>query len=244
MDPMTKRARLLARTAALTGLAALTIAGPARVEAADRPMAVDLGGRLRIQQSLPSACGDVDLATAVAQGVLELTPSGGRRVPGGLQFTLTRSSVSFAPFTVRRACFGQSETREYTEIGVGLARAVTFVASPVDPKSSAYRVTIPREAITFVEAAIVNGRLETGSRHPDEDVTGLIDLAAGRVSLTVRLVHRVHLELGCFPGRRCAVNDDYPGLLEATLNGTIAFAPEPDADGKSARDAAGKLGSR
>jgi hypothetical protein len=229
MKPMTKRTLLLIVLTALTGAAA------ARLEAADRrPMTVTLSGSLRVEQNVPSPCDDVDQTTPVVAGLLQITPNGGLDVSGGKLFTLTRASVSFAPFTVSRSCLGHSETREYTEIHVDLGRAVTFTAP--GSGTGPYAFTIPKDDFSFVEAALVNGDLETGIKKPEEDVTGTIDLGAGTVNLGVRVATKIHIEFGCVPVFGCVVNDDYHGHLTATLTGTIAFPPQPDADGDGVPD--------
>src|SRR5262245_15798012 len=100
---------------------------PSRLGADAAPMIVtNLTGQLQIHQNIP--CGSVNQTTNVTGGRLVIAPAGGVDVPGGKQFGLTRANISFAPFSISGSCYGYGSTRNYTALGVDLARAVVFTA--------------------------------------------------------------------------------------------------------------------
>lgn len=212
----------------------LLLIGTASLSASDpvvgQPAVVTgLAGSLRIQQAVP--CGNnIDQTTPAIGGRFELTPAEGLDVPGGRLFSLTRGNVFFAGFTITRSCLGYTETRTYTEVGVQVARAVSFTAVPVGP--GVYSVRIPKGQFLIYEASAVNDKLETGSKRPSEDVTGTIDLAHGSVRMRVVLATRIHFRAGC-TAMGCAIDEIKYGTLTANLSGTIVF---PDADGDGVAD--------
>lgn len=216
-------------------LAGLPVAG----RAADpnlRPLVVtNLSGELRIEQDLPSACGDVDQATPVTGGRLEITPAEGYEAGGGARrFDLIRASVTFAPFLVRRSCYTHSEARDYTALAVQLGvAAAPMEGAPAGP--DVFTLSASRDDVVFYEAATVNGRLETGYKRPSEDLTGTLDLAGGTASFRVVIATKIHIKGGCVPVIGCAVDDDYHGTLTATISGTLVF-PDADEDGVPDRD--------
>ena len=221
---MTTRTRLLSTVA----LAALTLAGTVARGADIQPMAVvNLTGGLRIQQSVPCA-DDIDQTTPVTGGRLELTPSEGIPVAGGGRFvTLTRANVSFAPFEISRSCFGFGETRNYGTTQVQLVRAVSFTAQPT-ATPDVFSIVIPKDQFQLYYVTIVNGRLEVAYKYPREDVTGMLDLAAGTMQMRAVLATRVHFKVCTLFG--CPVDEVRTGTLTADLAGTIAF-PDADNDG-------------
>lgn len=193
-----------------------------------RPMVVgNLTGNLRVQQGVPCD-DDVDRLTPVTGGRLELTPADGFTVTAGKRFTLVRGAITFSGFSVSRSCLGFDRTRSYGEIGVQLSRAVTFTATST-PTPNVYSVTIPKSSFEVFYATMVNGSQETGRKHPSQDVTGTIDLAAGTVSMRVVLATSVHFEAGCTP-IGCIINETHGGTLTADIAGTIVF-PDTDSDG-------------
>ena len=212
---------------ALIGGTAGVVLATGFVQTADlQPMVVtNLGGTLRIQQGVP--CEDVDQTTALNGGRLELTPAEGVDVGADKRFVLTKADVSFAPFSISRSCLGFSRTRNYTEVGVQLGQAVSFLA--LGAGGGLYNLTIPKEDVRLVTAAVVNGDLETVIKLPSEDVTGTINLTTGVFSMHVVLATRVHFEAGCTP-LGCVINETYNGKLTADITGTIVF-PDTDADG-------------
>jgi hypothetical protein len=225
MKTKTKRMLLLIGGMSAIALAA-TVAGTADLQ----PMIVNtLTGNLRIQQSIPCAS-NVDQTTPVTAGRLELSPADGVDVPGGKIFSLTRVNVSFAPFTIHRSCVGLFDrTKDYTNVAVQLASAVSFTAVSSGP--GVYAVSIPTEDFLVYETAVVNGEVETGTKHPKVPVTGTIDLINGTVHMVVAVATKFHFKALCDPiFDVCVYDDDYHGTLTATLDGTIAF-PDSDHDG-------------
>jgi hypothetical protein len=218
----------------LGGLSGIAPAVPLAQSPDLQPMVVNnLTGDLRVQQSTPVTCNDVDQTTPVTQGRIEITPAEGVDVPGGKFFVLTRANVSFAAFTVHVSCLGgaESRTRNYTKVDVQLGRAVSFNASPSAP--GVFDVTIPKDDFLIYESAIVDGESETGYKSPKEDVTGTIDLENGTVQMRVVVATRIHFKGGCLPYVGCAIDEDRDGTLTADLSGTIVF---PDADGDGVPD--------
>jgi hypothetical protein len=173
----------------------------------------------------------VDQTTPVTGGRFELTPSEGIDVPGGKRFMLSRGNVSFAPFSISRSCATIDRTRNYTSVGVQLARSASITALETGP--GVYALNIPKEDFLIYEAVVVNGELETGYKLPSQDVTGTINLGAGTVHLTVILATRVHFEGGCTP-LGCIVNETTDGTLTANIDGSIVF-PDTDGDGVADR---------
>ena len=214
------------------GVSVVVLAGALAQSADLQPMVVaGLGGTLHMQQDVPCT-DDVNQTTAVTAGRLELTPAEGVDVGGNKRFVLAKANVSFAPFSIHRSCLGFDRTRNYTEVGVQLGRAVFFSATAAG--GGAYSVTIPKENFQLFTATVVNGDIETGQKRPSEDVTGTINLTTGAVSLHVVLATRVHFEAGCVLGV-CAIDETGDGTLTADLTGTIVF-PDRDADGVADRN--------
>ena len=214
------------------GVSVVALAGALAQSADLQPMVVaGLGGTLHIQQGVPCD-DDVNQTTAVTAGRLELTPSEGVDVGGNKRFVLTKANVSFAPFSIHRSCLGFDRTRNHTEVGVQLGQAVSFTATAAG--GGAYNVTIPKESFQLFTATVVNGDVETGQKHPSQDVTGTINLTTGAVSLHVVLATRVHFEAGCVLGA-CVIDETRNGTLTADLTGTIVF-PDRDADGVADRN--------
>ena len=210
---------------------ALTALAPTAVRAQatnlQAMIVTNLTGQLRIQQEVP--CDDIDQTTPVTAGRLELTPTEGRAVPGGRFFLLARAHVSFAPFSASGSCLGFGETRHYTEVGVQLGRVAPFTATESSP--GVFTVVVPKEDLLLYEAAIVDGELETGYRHPREDATGTINLNTGAVELQVAIATSIRFKAGCDPiFDICIIDETGEGTLTATLSGTIAF-PDNDLDG-------------
>ena len=200
-----------------------------------RPLVVtNLTGELRIEQSLPSACGDVDQATQVTGGRMEITPAEGYEVTDGRRFDLTSATVTFAPFLIRRSCYLHSEVRDYTALAVQLGvAAAPLRAVPSGPE--VFDLTISRDDVVLYEAAAVNGGLETGYKRPTEDVTGTLDFQNGTITLRMVIGTKLHIQGGCLPPFGCTVDGDYPGTLTATIAGTLVF-PDADGDGVPDRD--------
>jgi hypothetical protein len=216
----------------------LMAAAPAAAQAATvnrRPLVVtNLTGELRIEQSLPAACGDVDQATQVTGGRMEITPAEGYEVTDGRRFDLTSATVTFAPFLIRRSCYLQSEVRDYTALAVQLGvAAAPFKAVPSSPE--VYDLTISRDDIVLYQAAAVNGGLETGYKRPTEDVTGTLDFQIGTITLRMVIGTKLHIKGGCAPVGGCVVDGHYEGTLTATIAGTLVF-PDSDGDGVPDRD--------
>jgi len=194
-----------------------------------QPMTIGpVGGSLRIQQSLPGTCDNVDQSTPATGGRIELSPADGIDVPGGKQFVLTRANVTFAPFSVHRECMTQNVTKNYSGIAVQLTRTGTVTATPVAP--GVYTFTIPRDQPLFYETALVNGELQPGYMPPKDDVTGTIDLVQRLFTMRVTTQMKLHFEWGCVPYAGCVIDEDREGTLTATLSGEIAL-PDADRDG-------------
>jgi hypothetical protein len=164
-----------------------------------------------------------------------MSPAEGVDAPGGGKtFVLNRVSVSFAPFSIHRSCLTVDRTRNYTEVGVQLARAVTFTAAPLG--AGLFQVTIPAEDFLIYESAVVDGEAETGYKRPKAPVTATIDLAHGTVQLRVAVGTRVKFKAGCVDPcpigscEVCVVDETTDGTLTADLAGTIHF-PDSDGDG-------------
>ena len=219
--------------ALLGGVSGVVLAAALAQSADLQPMVVtNLAGNLRIEQDVPCS-DDVDQTTPVTAGRFELTPAEGVNVTGGKEFVLTKANVSFAPFSIHRSCLGFDRTRNYTEVGVQLAQAVSVRATAVG--GSAYNLRISRDDFRLFTATVVNGDIETGQKHPSEDVTGTINLTTGAVSLRVVLATRVHFKAGCVPHIGCVINETDDGTLTANITGTIVFR-DTDGDGIPDRD--------
>lgn len=215
MKPM-----MTVRTLFVIGLVALRPA-PTRAQLVDiRPLAVELTGNLHIWQDLPWPCDNVTQDAPVIAGRLEIAP-GEVEVGVGSQrlFIMTEASVDFAPFSVHRSCVGYDVTRDYSVVSAQLGGALSFLSPPSSP--GVYPITVPKERVLIHETSVVNGRPETGDKHPSEDVTGTIDFATRTVNLQIVVPTKVHVEPDVLYG-------DYHGTLTATLSGSI---PWPDSDG-------------
>jgi hypothetical protein len=226
MRAMTIKSMLLLTGGALSAAAmAATLAGSADLEPAT---VSSLTGTLRIQQGIPCD-NDVDQTSPVTGGAMQLTPAGGIDVSGGgKRFTLNSVHVSFGAFSISRSCLGFGDTRSYSEVGVQLERAVSFVATPLG--SDIFAFTIPKDNFLIFESSIVNNTPETGYKQPSEDVTGTLNLASGAITVTAVVGNSIHFQEGCVPYVGCVIDDTKSGTLTATIAGTIAF-PDADADG-------------
>lgn len=194
-----------------------------------QPMIVtNLTGSLRIQQSLPGTCDNIDQSTPVTAGRIEISPAEGIDVLGGKQFVLTRANATFASFKIHRDCMTQNVTKQYSGVAVQLIRTATINAVPSG--SGGYAFTIPKDDVLFYESALVNGNPEPGYMQPKEDVTGTIDLTQRTFSMQVAVQTKLHFKWGCFPYVGCAIDEDRYGTLTATLSGTIVL-PDADRDG-------------
>jgi hypothetical protein len=171
----------------------------------------------------------VDLTTPVIGGQLALTPAEGIPIGGGLRFSLTHANVLFAGFSVNRSCRGFADTRNYTQVGVQLARAVSFTATG---GPTVFAFTIPKGDFLIYESLVVNGGADSAYKHPREDVTGTIDFGADTVSLHIMVGARVHFEAGC-TSLGCIIKEDKDGMQTADVSGGIVF---PDADGDGVPD--------
>ncbi len=194
-----------------------------------RPMAVTpMTGTLRVVQDVP--CGDdINELVALKAGRLELTPAEGVTVTGGKLFMLASANLVFAGFSASRSCLGISETRSYGDIGVQLAKTLSFVAVSTDV-AGVYSVRIPRTAFQIVYGTIVNGGLETAVKQPSEDVTGEINIGRGTMTMHVVFATKVHFQGGCVDPFGCVVDETDDGTLTSDLAGTIVF-PDTDGDG-------------
>ena len=211
------------------GLTAIVSAMPLALGADLQPIvAANLTGELHVEQGIP--CGGVaEATTPVAQGRLEITPVEGVGVPGGgTRFTLARVSVAFEPLSLHGSCLGVGETRQYTELGVQLEKAVSFTAVSSGP--DVFDFTIPKGNFLVYEGAMLGDDLENGYKYPSEDVTGTIDLAHATVTMRVVLATRVQFKAGCLPPFGCIINETDNGTLTATLGGALTF-PDSDGDG-------------
>jgi hypothetical protein len=92
-----------------------------------------------------------------------------------------------------------------------------------------YSLTIPKSAIQFYEATMVNGGPENGLLTPSQDVTGIIDLTHGTASVHVVINTSVHFQGGCL-GSLCAIEETDSGTLTTDVSGTLAL-PDIDGDG-------------
>ena len=188
----------------------------------------NLTGGLRIQQSVPCA-DDIDQTAPVTGGRLELTPAEGVLVAGGGRaFSLTMATVSFAPFSISRSCFGVGETHTYGVTRAQLVRAASFTAIPT-ATPQVFSITIPKEIFQFYYTTTHNGRLEVAYKFPRDDVTGTIDLATGAIQVRVVMATSVHFKV-CIPIAGCVVDETRAGTATVTLAGTITF-PDADSDG-------------
>jgi hypothetical protein len=210
--------------------ATVLAAGLARSADLSPALVTNLSGDLRIQQGIPCD-NDVDQTTPVTGGSIELTPAEGIDVAGGRQFTLTSVRVTFAAFSISRSCLGFGQTRSYSEIGVQLARAVTFVGTPLG--GNVFAITIPKDNFLIYEATIADNTPESGYKQPSQDVTGTLDLTNGTMSVTVAVANSIHFQAGCVPVVGCAIDETKSGTLTANVAGTITF---PDADGDGVPD--------
>ena len=215
------------------GVAAAIVIVTSLATSADLQPAVvtNPAGTLRVQQRAPCD-NNIDRTTAVTRGRLEFLPADGLPAAGGGRFfTLTRATLTFAPFSVSGSCLGFSQTRNYSEVNVNVVRSVSFTATPT-PTPNVYGILIPRGAVEVYYATTVNGARDIGYKQPKQDVTGTIDLAAGTVQLRLVFGTRVTFKEGCsFLG--CIIDETHDGTLTANINGPLVF---PDSDGDGVAD--------
>jgi hypothetical protein len=192
----------------LIGLSAVAVPAVSRAETPNLVIS-DIGGTLALDQSLPFPCGDLTGSIPVQSGRIEIAPATGVATGGGQFFVLTQGVVLAQPFTTHVSCDTRDETRSYSELGIQIAVAVPFVASPAG--TGAFSFSIPAADVVLYEGAIVNGASEEGYQNPRDPVTGTIDLVRGTLELHV--VGTTHIDAGVLGG--------FDGTLTATLSGTF-----------------------
>ena len=161
----------------------------------------------------------------------EIAPAEGIDLGGGRKrFTLTRLTLSFAPFSLRRECRGVDVTRDYTEESAELSRPVSFTASLVRP--DVYSFSIPKAQFLIYLTATVNRGFDGGYNFPSEDVTGIIDFTRGAVQIHAAVATRVRFQAGCTPAG-CMIDEHKDGTMTLDMAGDIVL---PDADGDRVPD--------
>jgi hypothetical protein len=192
----------------------------------------NLTGGLRIQQEIPCSMRALEHfhhTAPVKGGRLELTPAGGRDVPGGKSFALMRADVIFRGFSIQRSCLTVDRTQTYQQLSVRLASAVAFTAASVSPWAQVYQLRIPKADVLLQEAVVVNGVPSNTYKVPTEDVTGTIDLENRTVQLHIVITQTIHFQAGCTE-IGCVVDEDGRQVLTADIAGTIIL-PDVDRDG-------------
>jgi hypothetical protein len=163
---------------------------------------------------------------------MQIGPNGGFDVSDREKlFTLNGMTLFFAPFAVHADCLGFRATRRFTEIGVSLGHVVTFPGVLDNPLGDGrFNVRIPKGDVLISMAMIDNRSPESAVAHPNEDVTGVIDLTRGTVQLHVVVGDLLHFRVpaGCGGVDRvpCIINQFKPGVLTADIAGIIVF-PQP-----------------
>ena len=226
----TKRTRFVAGV-----LSAIVLSSSLAMALGPKLIFTNLTGQLHVLQRVP--CGDpVDVTTSIADGRMEVTPSQQRRdasgAPGAVMFDLSRLDMFFTPFTVQRDCHGITAAADFREIGVRLARGVTFTAEAVGgPEARRYRFSIPKDEVLIYESVMDNlpvQQPETAYQRPSEDVTGQIDLRRGTARLHITLSTEMRFRAGCV-GNRCLIDQVRRGRQTADVEGTI-LNPATDTD--------------
>lgn len=180
-------------------------------------------GGVHVVQDIP--CGSTaDLTTDIAEGLMEITPTIPAKGKGGsIKLDLTRLDLFLTPFAARHECLGISGSIDFREIGVRLARGVTFTAESIGSEGSQYRFVIPKAEVLIFQSVLDNMPVkqpETAYQRPTEDVTGEIDLRRHTVRMQVTLGSALQFRAGCID-KRCAINETLKGTQTAEIYGSI-----------------------
>jgi hypothetical protein len=226
----TNRTRLVAGV-----LCAVVLSVPLAAAIAPKILLNNLRGQLHIVQAVP--CGAVlDFTTSVADGRMELTPVARSR--SGQTFDLTRLDMFFTPFSVEHECLGMTATVEFKEIGVRLAKPVTFEALG-DSHGGLFRFSIPKEQVLIFESVVDNlpvPQPETAYQTPSEDVTGEIDLRGGTAQLHIALSSMLRFKAGCV-GKKCVIDQALEGSQRVDITAMVV-SPTTDTDRDGVPDVA------
>ena len=210
---------------------ALVLSAPLALAFVPSLIFTNFRGTLHISQRVP--CGGVlEVTTTVADGRMDITPFlvRGDVIGAPVQFKMTRADMFYTPFSAHHECNGIAATAVFSEIGLRLAKSVTFAGEPIGERH--YRFSIPKEQFLIYESVMSNvpavQQPETRYVRPSEDVTGEIDLRRGTAQLHIALASRLRFRAGCI-GRRCAVDEILEGTQVSDLAGGL-YAPGTDSD--------------
>jgi hypothetical protein len=207
--------------AGAVGAMMLTSAPAAYAQAAPRPQRLNINsvyGDVRIQQGLPCK-NRLDLTTSIQQGRMELTWLQVQR--DAVLIDLMRLNLFVKPFHVDASCSGIKAAVDFREIGISLASALRFTATPTGAGGGLVQFTIPKEKFLIFESVLNTAPVkqpETEYRLPAEDVTGVIDLRNQTVQLRVLLNSELHFRAGCEKGR-CRIDETLPGTIASDVRG-------------------------
>lgn len=198
--------------------ALMLAAAPVQAAGPQRLNINEVSGDVRIQQTLP--CDQrFDLATIITQGRMELTWfETSRRT---VLIDLMRLNMFVKPFKVSAACNGIKASVEFREIGIQLAGAIRFDATPTGAGGGLVSFTIPKERVLIYKSVLDTAPVkqpETSYDRPNEDVTGVIDLRRQTVQLRVVLKNELHFQAGCEKGR-CRIDEIQTGTTTADVRG-------------------------
>jgi hypothetical protein len=179
----------------------------------------DVSGDVRIQQGLPCE-NRLDLTTSIVQGRMDMTWLPLDR-DGTVLIDLMRLTMFVKPFHVDATCEGIKAAVDFREIGLQLAGALRFKATPAGTTEGLVSFTIPKKDFLIVESVLDTAPVrqpETSYRWPSEDVTGVIDLRSQTVQLRVVMTSALHFRAGCERGR-CRIDETHTGTTAADVRG-------------------------
>jgi hypothetical protein len=178
----------------------------------------NVSGDVRIQQGLPCK-NTLELTTSIVQGRIDMTYLQLDRAGTAFLIDLMRLNVFVKPFHVDDTCDGIKAAVDFREIGIQLASAIRFKATPT--REGLLEFTIPKREFLIYESVLNTAPVrqpEMTYQLPSEDVTGVMDLRRQTVQLRVVLTSELRFRAGC-EGDRCRIDEKHTGTTTADVRG-------------------------
>jgi hypothetical protein len=180
----------------------------------------NVSGDVRIQQGLPCK-NTLELTTSIVQGRVDMTWLQLDRAGTAFLIDLMRLNLFVKPFHADATCDGITAAADFREIGIQLASAIRFRATPTRAGDGLLEFTIPKRDFLIYKSILDTAPVRQPERTyelPSEDVTGVIDLRRQTIQLRVALMSELRFRAGC-EGDRCRIDETHTGTTTADVRG-------------------------